>query len=84
MNKKTFFIVTLFIVSVFLFRKIAYGQSNDIVITEIGAYEKSGFEWIEIYNKGLEPVDLSGWKFWEAGVNHGLKLVAGEDAILDS
>ncbi|MFH1292287.1 MAG: lamin tail domain-containing protein [bacterium] len=44
-----------------------------IAINEIGAYEKSGYEWVEIVNVGNQPVDLTGWKFWEAEVDHKLK-----------
>jgi len=60
-----------------------------IVITEIGAYEKSGYEWVEIFNFGNEPVDLTGWKFLEGGVNHRLSasttdsiVEAGEYAVI--
>ncbi len=55
--------------------------STDIIINEIGAYESSGHEWIEIWNKGSEPVDLTGWKFWENDTNHGLS-VSNTDAIM--
>jgi hypothetical protein len=37
-----------------------------------------GREWLEIYNSGDGDVDLSGWKFFEAGVNHGITLSKGK------
>lgn len=61
----------------------AYSDNTDIVINEIGAYEASGHEWVEIYNKGSAAVDLTDWKFWEAETNHGLSLIQGDDWILD-
>lgn len=60
----------------------ARAANTDIGITEIGAFEASGHEWIEIMNHGSSPVDLSGWKFWEGGTNHGLTLVQGASAAL--
>ncbi|MBU0596803.1 lamin tail domain-containing protein [Patescibacteria group bacterium] len=59
------------------------GANTDIVINEIGAYEASGHEWIEIFNKGSNPVDLENWKFWEAETNHGLNLISGDDYIIE-
>ena len=50
--------------------------ASDIVINEIAAYETSGCEWLEIYNKGSAPVNLQGWKFWENSTNHGLKVAS--------
>lgn len=54
--------------------------SADIRITEImydldGA--DSGREWVEITNDGGSPVDLTGYKFFEANTNHGLSLAQG-------
>ncbi len=50
----------------------AAAANLDIVINEIGAYPSNTHEWVEIYNKGNEPIDLTGWKFWENSTNHGL------------
>ena len=50
-----------------------------VVITEI-MYDlegtDTGREWIEIQNTGAE-VDLTVWKFFENGTNHGLTLFRG-------
>ena len=54
---------------------------NPIVISEIAAYEKSNHEWVEIYNRGAEPVDLTGWKFYEAETQHKLSLFQGSFII---
>ena len=55
--------------------------NSDIIISEIGAYATSTHEWVEIFNKGSEPVDLTNWKFWENSTNHGL-TASGTDAIV--
>jgi DNA/RNA endonuclease YhcR with UshA esterase domain len=70
------------VLSGFLF--FAHGAitaTSDIVINEIGAYEASGHEWVEIWNKGVEPVDMTGWKFFEDGTNHGL-LASSTDSVV--
>jgi len=81
--KKQFFVTTSFIfvvvtlsLSVFLFYNFVRGVDNDIVITEIcpTGCADSNLQWVEIYNKGNEEVDLSGWRFWEAGTNHTLSI----------
>ncbi|MBI5728370.1 MAG: lamin tail domain-containing protein, partial [Candidatus Magasanikbacteria bacterium] len=53
---------------------IVFAANPDIVINEIAAYEPSNCEWVELFNKGAESVNLEGWKFWEGGVNHGLTI----------
>lgn len=82
--KKLFWVIFVlcFAVGLFFFFS-ARGANTDIVINEIGAYEASGYEWVEIYNHGAEDVDLSDWKFWEGGANHGITPVQG-DFILSS
>lgn len=56
---------------------------SDIVITEIGAYKAADHEWIEIYNRGSAPVDITGWKFFEDETNHKLTAYRG-DLIIES
>jgi len=55
---------------------------TDIVISEIGAYETSDHEWLEIFNKGAEQVDLTNWKFYEDQTNHRLSAWQN-DLIID-
>ncbi|MDP2656598.1 MAG: lamin tail domain-containing protein [bacterium] len=59
----------------------AHAISADMVINEIGASENSDHEWVEIYNKGPEPVDMTGWKFFENDTNHGLNAYQGDMII---
>lgn len=35
-------------------------------------------EWIEVYNSSAQPIDISTWKFFENGTNHGLTLMQGD------
>lgn len=79
MNRKILGILFCLLGSFFIFGKV-FGA---VVINEIGAYEASGHEWIEIWNKGTEPVDLTGWKFWENNTNHGLS-VSSTDAVVSA
>lgn len=37
----------------------------------------SGREWVEITNDGGSPIDLTGYKFFEANTNHGLTVGQG-------
>jgi len=75
-----FFVCFLLLGSFFVSSKV-FSANTDIVINEIGAYPTSTHEWIEIWNKSSEPVDLTGWKFWENNTNHGL-AVSGTDAVV--
>ena len=43
----------------------------------------SGREWVEIQNDDT-VVDLTGWKFFEGGVNHGLTLIQGDISLLQN
>ena len=74
--------------SIFLFTHFVYGANSDVIITEIcpnGCASSTDHQWVEIYNKGNEVVDLSGWKFWEQGTNHSLSTSTvgiGHDFVL--
>ena len=77
------FLVTGFLIGFFIWQiSIAQASDFDIIINEIGAYETTGYEWIEIWNKGSSPVDLTGWKFWENNTNHSL-MTSTTDSILE-
>ena len=62
---------------------------DDIVINEImyhhqptypgGTYTESDEEWIELYNRGTKPVDLSGWAF-----DDGIRYNFPDGTLLDS
>ncbi|RJR30791.1 PKD domain-containing protein [Candidatus Parcubacteria bacterium] len=71
------------LIAFFLFLpKALKAQELTVVINEIGAYQATDHEWIEILNVTGSPVDLSGWKFWENQTNHGLSLFQGADLII--
>ncbi len=56
-----------FAVAFFIFTtNIVLAASNDIIINEIAAFPTSTHEWVEIFNKGTQPIDLLGWKFLTA------------------
>jgi DNA/RNA endonuclease YhcR with UshA esterase domain len=84
MNIRNVFVLlaSFFCLGVFLFVSVVNGDNVTIVISEIGAYESSGHEWIEIVNVSNDAVDLTDWVFWEGETNHGLVLVQGEDVTL--
>lgn len=70
--------------SFFVLAGNAGAATQDIIINEIGAYETTDYEWLEIYNRGQQSVDLMGWKFVEDfsdskpnGTNHGLNFIQG-------
>ena len=81
MKYKFIFIWAVFFGSFFIYNFLS-AEPNDIVINEIGVYESSGYEWVEIYNKGDEAINILAWKFWEQSTNHGLN-VSTTDAIID-
>jgi uncharacterized protein YdeI (BOF family) len=80
-NSRFLFVTMLF--SSFVFLNQVFSASSDIVINEIAAYPTSTHEWVEIWNRGLNPVDLKGWKFLEGGVRHGL-TTSSTDSIMAS
>lgn len=82
MKRRIVFILFLLVGSFFVGQHV-FSANSDIVINEIGAYESSGHEWIEIWNKGSEPVDLLSWKFWENNTNHSLSA-STTNSILDA
>lgn len=51
--------------------------TSSLVINEIGATEPSGWEWVEIFNRGENPLDLTGFKFYEEETNHSLTVKQG-------
>ena len=81
--KKTF-LIPVILAGVFLFCGGVKAANTDVVINEIVAYETRDHEWIDIFNKGSDPVDITGWKFFENSTNHGLILYQGADMIIES
>lgn len=73
---------TSIVLSILLFYNPVFG-SGSLGLSEI-MYDvegtDTGREWIEIYNAGETPIDLSTWKLFEAQVNH--KITATTDAYV--
>lgn len=74
---------------VILFCPSVVFAASPLAITRVAAYPASDHEWIEVQNVSETDVDLTGWKFWEDNVNHGigafqgtLILPAGDTAII--
>jgi len=87
LNKKFLFLLLAIIANLLLIsHSISKADSKNelnMVINEIGAFENSGSEWIEILNVSDNPINLDGWKFWEQETKHGLNAFQG-DLILES
>ena len=87
MNKKILFfsIFIIFFITIISYSvsKANSDQSYKIIINEIGAYEDSNNEWIEILNVSQNQIDLTGWKFYESSTKHSLKAYQ-EDLIIES
>jgi DNA/RNA endonuclease YhcR with UshA esterase domain len=84
MQRRGYFLTCLiFLGSSLIFGKV-FAANTDVIFNEIGAYEPSGYEWIEIWNKGSEPVDMANWKLWEengASQNHKLTTSTTDSVI---
>ncbi|MBU4284720.1 lamin tail domain-containing protein [Patescibacteria group bacterium] len=73
---------TIILIVLFFIPKLVFGNIviNEIMYDlEIGA--DGGREWVEIFNNSDAPIDLTGWKFWENGTNHGLNIIQGSISI---
>jgi len=79
---KYLFFSTVFLFGSFFVVQKILADNHDIIINEIGAYASSSHEWIEIWNKGNESIDIKDWKFWENNTNHGLKAVSSSDSFI--
>ncbi|OGH92564.1 MAG: hypothetical protein A2563_02705 [Candidatus Magasanikbacteria bacterium RIFOXYD1_FULL_40_23] len=83
MDWKKYLLINLILLGSFFVSYQVFGANTDVIINEIGAYEASGHEWIEIWNKGSEPVDIRDWKLWEENAtsqNH--KLTTTTDSVV--
>ncbi len=74
---------TVWLVPVLIYISVPLSaHAGTIVITEI-MYDPAGadskHEWIEVYADA--PTDISSWKVFEGGSNHGLTLFAGSDTV---
>ena len=73
----------LFLAAALVSTLVPFAAHAAFSFTEI-MYDASGtdtkHEWVEVLNEGA-PVDISGFKFFENGTNHGLTLVQGSPSI---
>ena len=70
---------------IFLLLAILFVPKTEAVIFNEIMYDlpgsDTGREWIEIYNNENESVNLTGWKLYEAGTNHGFTLINGSSTL---
>ncbi len=63
-----------------------HASSSSIIISEIAAYESnstSSTEWIELYNRSPQPINIEGWKFVEtSGSSHISHGITGNSYII--
>ena len=52
---------------------------SEIMFDPLGA--DTGREWVEVYNDSAGSVDISAWKLFEGGTNHGLVPYSGGATI---
>ncbi|MFA5770730.1 MAG: lamin tail domain-containing protein, partial [Patescibacteria group bacterium] len=81
--KYYFFVIVILFGSFFIAENLL-AINSDIVINEIGAYPTSTHEWIEIWNPGIETIDMKDWKFWENNTNHNLQAVSSSDSLISA
>ncbi|MBT4277326.1 PKD domain-containing protein [Candidatus Falkowbacteria bacterium] len=79
-SSKLAFLILLSLAFFILGQNCLAAGSLDITIIEIGAYKKSGYEYVKIYNNTGEDINLEDWKFVEGfsdskpdGTKHSLK-----------
>jgi len=58
-----------------------HAQSPLILINEVMHYPSSGSEWIELYNPGTVPVNLSGWRIDDSVIG-GPHTLIGEGVVI--
>lgn len=69
----------------------SYQTSQYLLINELMPNPSAGPEWIEIYNEGDQPIDLSGWSLDDAGAigskpyffDNGTILESGEYLVIN-
>jgi len=76
--KKIFWLATFF----FLISRIAYAslEINEIMY-DLKTGSDDGREWVEVFNNSDIAVKLSDFKFFEAGVNHKIIFIEGNENI---
>ncbi|MEK7063185.1 MAG: lamin tail domain-containing protein [Patescibacteria group bacterium] len=69
-------LVRFLLSTLFLAPAIAFGATIEIAEVQYNPDgSDKGREWVRILNTSGAPLDLTGWKFVEAGVNHNIQPV---------
>jgi len=79
MNHKAKILLLLVLFFAPIFASASSVSINEIMYDAPGT--DTGHEWIEIYNSSSSSVDVSTWKFFEEGSNHGLTSASGGASI---
>jgi phosphatidylserine/phosphatidylglycerophosphate/cardiolipin synthase-like enzyme len=61
-----------------------FGANSNIVITELGTGYANTHQWFEIYNRGIHPVDIAGWKIQVGASNYSITNYQGGSVISGS
>lgn len=60
----------------------AQAETPKVVISEVGATASGNGEWVEIVNTSDTPINITGWRFWEAGTNQSETNQSGTNHTL--
>ncbi len=61
-----------------------WGANSNIVITELATGYSNTYQWFEIYNRGMHPVDVTGWKVQVGASNYSINNYQGGSVISGS
>ncbi len=78
-NRDKFLVSVIFLPALFIIPVLAFAN---VEITEImydfpGTEGSGEHDWIEVHNNSAGIIDLSTFKLFEAGTNHGIKSIQG-------
>lgn len=75
-------------ITIFLFlmlwiaTRAVHAATSPLRITEVAADPPDGLEWIRVTHEGIEPTDITQWKFLEDGTKHAIKVVDSTNPLL--
>ena len=74
-------IVAAIFLTLFPFVVSAQAVISEIMYDAPGTEGSGEHDWIEVFNAGSSAVDISAYRFFEAGTNHTLKLESGSATL---
>lgn len=74
-------VITVAIVGLFPFVASAQVVISEIMYDAPGLEGSGEHDWVEVFNAGASAVDISLYRFFEAGTNHTLKLESGSATL---